>query len=553
MTDLLVIALAQINPVVGDLDGNVEKILATRVRAADMGADLVVFSELVVSGYPPEDLVMKPAFQESAERAVRTLAEATADSGPALLIGAPWRVDGRLYNAALLLDEGQVAASVLKHDLPNYGVFDEVRRFTPGPFPGPVSFRGVRLGVMVCEDMWTPDVAECLQETGAEILVVINGSPFETDKPGKRMNLATARVLETGLPLVYVNQVGGQDELVFDGSSFVLGREGSLRCRLVAWEEGLVATRWRREGDGWAVDTTDCKPPPRDLEAIYRALMRGLRDYVNKNYFPGVILGLSGGLDSALAAALAVDALGPDRVHCVMMPSPYTAASSIEDAKEVARLLGVKLDSIPIAPAMATFESMLREVFANRSPDTTEENIQARSRAVVLMALSNKFGYMLLSTGNKSEISVGYSTLYGDMCGGFSVLSDVFKTTIFALSRWRNENLPATARGPASVVIPEHVIAKPPSAELKPDQRDDDFLPPYEVLDAILVGLVEEEKGIDEIVASGFERETVEKVWHMVDVAEYKRRQAAPGVKITSRSFGRDRRYPITNAYRGRI
>jgi NAD+ synthase len=553
MTDSLVLALAQVNPVVGDLDGNVEKILSLRARAGKTGADLVVFPELVVSGYPPEDLVMKPAFQESVEVAVRALAAATADSGPALLIGAPWRNDGKLYNAALLLNEGRVEAAVLKHNLPNYGVFDELRRFTPGPFPGPVSVRGVRLGVMVCEDMWTPGVAECLQETGAEILVVINGSPFETDKPGKRMNLATARVLETGLPLVYVNQVGGQDELVFDGSSFVLGRDGGLRCRLPAWEEGLVRTDWRREGSGWAVEPTGCEPPARGPGAIYRALMRGLRDYVNKNGFPGVILGLSGGLDSALAAALAVDALGPDRVHCVMMPSPYTAPSSIEDAEDVARRLGVKLDSIPIAPAMAAFESMLREIFADCSPDTTEENIQARSRAVVLMALSNKFGDMVLSTGNKSEMSVGYSTLYGDMCGGFSVLSDVFKTTIFALARWRNETLPRTARGPSAAVIPERVIAKPPSAELKPDQRDEDFLPPYAVLDAILAGLIEAEKGIDEIVASGYERETVEKVWHMVDVAEYKRRQAAPGVKITSRSFGRDRRYPITNAYRGRI
>ena len=549
MTDQLSIALAQLNPTVGDLPGNARRILAARAEAAARGADLVVCPELSVSGYPPEDLVLKPFFLDKAAAAVAAIADPTPDGGPALLVGAPWRQDGAVYNAALLLDGGKVAAVRLKHDLPNYGVFDEKRVFVPGPLPGPVNFRGVRLGVMICEDMWTPDVAETLAESGAEILISPNGSPFETGKLDRRLNLATQRVVETGLPLIYVNQVGGQDELVFDGASFALGADRALASQAPAFAESLLLTRWSRDGDGWVCAEGAHYPPPDELAAIYQALMLGLRDYVNKNRFPGVILGLSGGIDSALSAAVAVDALGADRVHGVMMPSPYTSRDSLEDAAESAELLGCRIDTIPIIPAMEAFSSMLAPAFAGRDPDITEENLQSRARGVVLMALSNKFGAMVLSTGNKSEVSVGYATLYGDMCGGYSVLKDVYKTTVYALSRWRNENLPDGARGPAGRVVPERVLTKAPTAELKPDQTDQDSLPPYDELDDILRCLVEEEMGVPDIVARGHAPATVDKVWRLLHVAEYKRRQACPGVKITSRLFGRDRRYPITNGF----
>ncbi len=549
MSDSLAIALAQINPTVGDVAGNMGRLRAARAEAQAAGADLVVFSELAASGYPPEDLVLKPAFQDAIEAGVNALAAETGDGGPAVLVGAPWRVDGALYNAALLLDDGAIAAVRLKTDLPNYGVFDEKRVFAAGPIPGPVSFRGVRLGVMVCEDMWTPEVSECLEESGAEILVVPNGSPFDKDKTDVRLNRAVARVTETGLPLIYVNQVGGQDELVFDGGSFVLGADRALRAQARAWAVQVLATQWRRTGDGWTCDETDIAAPAEGLEAIYRALTTGLRDYVDKNRFPGVLIGLSGGVDSALSAAVAVDALGADRVHCVMMPSPYTSTDSLEDAAAAAELLGVRLDSIAIEPAMEAFDGMLGDVFAGRDADTTEENIQARARGITLMAISNKLGHMVLSTGNKSEMSVGYATLYGDMCGGYSVLKDVYKTTVFDLCRWRNQTRPDGVTGPAGRVVPERIITKPPSAELKPDQTDQDTLPPYDELDAILELLIEGERSLDEIAGNGYDAAVVSRVWTMLDRAEYKRRQAPPGVKITSRAFGRDRRYPLTNGF----
>ena len=552
MTDTLTIALAQLNPVVGDIDGNIGLIREARAEAAAAGADLVVASELVVCGYPPEDLVIRPIVQQTIERAVTALAAETADGGPALLIGAPWVEDGRLYNAALLLDGGQIATKRCKHDLPNYGVFDEKRVFDAGPLPGPVNFRGVRLGVMVCEDMWTVDVAECLEESGAEILTVLNGSPYEQDKWDTRLNLAVARATECRMPLIYVNQVGGQDELVFDGASFVIGADASLRAQMPAWETGVQITEWSRDGDKWICAETDRHPPPEGDPAIYSAMVLGLRDYVRKSGFPGVLIGMSGGIDSALTAAVAADALGPDAVHCVMMPSPYTSQESLDDAAEACRLLGAPLDSVSIGPAMSAFDEMLAAAFAGTKADTTEENIQARSRGLTLMALSNKTGAMVVSTGNKSEMSVGYATLYGDMCGGYSVLKDVYKTKVFELSRWRNANRPAGALGPAGIVVPENIITKPPSAELKPDQKDEDTLPPYDVLDAILKGLNERDLSIDEVVAEGHDRALVLRIWRMLLGAEYKRRQAPPGVKITGRSFGRDRRYPIVNAFRGR-
>jgi NAD+ synthase len=552
MTDRLAIALAQLNPTVGGIEGNVDCILKAREEARALGADLMLASELVVCGYPPEDLVLKPAFIDAVLAGIQTLAQATSDGGTAILVGSPWRDQGKVMNSALLLDQGRIASVRYKHDLPNYGVFDEKRLFAPGPLPGPMPFRGVRLGVMVCEDMWTPDAAECLQESGAELLLVPNGSPYEFEKRDQRIQLAIARVTETGLPLAYVNQVGGQDELVFDGASFVINADHRLAAQLPCFQEAVALTHWRREGERWVCEEGPLEKPAEGLEAIYAAMMLGLRDYVNKNRFPGVLLGLSGGIDSALTAIVAADALGPDKVRAVMMPSPFTSRESLEDAAEVAKLLGIRLDSVSIEPAMAAFDGMMKPLFDDLPRDIAEENIQARARGITLMALSNKFGSMVLSTGNKSEMSVGYSTLYGDMCGGYSVLKDVYKMTVFALSRWRNQTLPVGALGPAGRVIPERIITKPPTAELRPNQTDQDTLPPYAVLDDILDAIIEHELGVDEIVARGHDRATVLRVWRMVDLAEYKRRQAPPGVKITRRAFGRDRRYPITNAFRVR-
>ena len=548
MSDTLSLALAQVNPVVGDIDGNVERIRG--LRAAGARHDLVVFGELALAGYPPEDLVLKRAFQERIEQAARALAVDTAEGGPALLIGAPWRQDGELYNAALLLDGGGIAAVRLKHDLPNYGVFDEKRVFSAGPLPDPVHFHGARLGVMICEDMWAPTVSRHLRERGAELLLVLNGSPFEVDKADVRHRLAAERTAETGLPLVYVNLVGGQDELVFDGGSFAWDPAAGLRARAPAWQTSLTSVLFRRQTAGqWASVGAPISGDPDGLESVYHAMTLGLHDYVEKNRFPGVVIGLSGGIDSALSAAVAVDALGAERVRCVMMPSPYTSRDSLEDAAEVARLLGARLDSISIEPAMRAFSTMLRDIFAGREPDVTEENIQARARGLVLMAISNKLGHMLLTTGNKSEMSVGYATLYGDMCGGFSVLKDIYKTTVFALARWRNQRRPNGFLGPRGQVIPERVITKPPSAELRPGQTDQDSLPPYEMLDGILMALIEDEASVEEIAAKGYDPAVVRRVWRMIDRAEYKRRQAPPGVKITRRAFGRDRRYPITNGF----
>jgi len=549
MTDQLAISIAQLNPTVGDIAGNVAKLRRARAEAAGQGADLVIGTELCVAGYPPEDLVLKPAFVAACEVAVRDFAKETT-AGPAIIVGTPWRQDGKLYNAAALLDRGQVAALRFKHELPNYGVFDEKRVFAAGPAPGPIAFRGVRLGLMICEDMWTPDPTEALQESGAELLLVINGSPFESNKRDERLSLAVARVKESGLPLLYVNQMSGQDELVFDGASFAVDAECRLRVQLPDWREAVVPTRWRRGADDrWTVEPGLLSKPSEGPEAIYQAMVLGLRDYVRKNRFPGVVLGLSGGIDSALSAAVAVDALGADQVRCVMMPSPYTSRDSLEDAAAVAKLLGTDLRTIGVEPAMQAFQEMLAPSFAGRASDITEENIQSRARGVTLMALSNKFGWMVLSTGNKSEMSVGYATLYGDMCGGYAVLKDVYKMTVFALSRWRNQARPEGFLGPAGRVMPERVITKPPSAELKPNQTDQDTLPPYDLLDDILECLVEHEMPVSEIVARGQPEAVVRMVWRMLDRAEYKRRQAPPGVKITRRAFGRDRRYPITNAF----
>jgi len=551
MTDRLRIGIAQINPVVGDIRGNVEKVLAAREQIPDV--DLIVYPELVISGYPPEDLVTKPVFAEDCRKAVEAMAAETVN-GPALLVGTPWPEGGKRYNAAVLLDGGEVAAARFKVDLPNYDVFDEKRVFDAGPMPGPINFRDVRIGVPICEDIWSPDVVECLQESGAEMLLVPNGSPFELGKPEVRLNHVVGRVTESGLPLVYVNQVGGQDELVFDGASFVIDSSRRLRAQLNGWRDDFAVTEWeRREDGGWNCARGPIVDVPEGLPSIYHAAMLGLRDYVDKNGFPGVVLGLSGGIDSALSAAIAVDALGAERVRCVMMPSPYTSEESLEDAAAVAEMLGVSYETISIGPAMEAFSGMLASAFEGTDTGITEENLQSRSRGLTLMAISNKFGHMVLSTGNKSEMAVGYATLYGDMCGGYNAIKDIYKTVVFELCRWRNDHAPTGVLGPAGAVMPERVIAKPPSAELRPDQKDEDSLPPYDVLDAILEHMIEDEMSLAEIVGNGFDEETVKRVWRLLDTSEYKRFQAPPGAKISRKNFGRGRRYPMTNGYRRQI
>jgi NAD+ synthase len=549
MTPTLKIAIAQLNCTVGAIDKNLAAIRDARKKAAALGADLLVTPEMSISGYQPEDLVLKPAFVTACEAAVDQLANDTSDGGPGIIVGTPWRNNELLHNAAFILDAGKIIARRAKHELPNYGVFDDKRVFDPGPAPGPVTFRGFRLGVMICEDWWFPAVAETLAETGAEILLAINASPFEDGKQDRRITLAVERVVETGLPYIFAALTGGQDEIVYDGASFVLNADRTLALQMPCFEEALTLTEWTRQGENLTCTPQPLPPAPARLDLIYRSMMIGLRDYVNKNGFPGVILGLSGGIDSAISAAVAADALGPDRVRAVMLPSPYTSQHSLEDAALCAQYLGIHYDIIPISGAMDAFQTALAPAFANRPADTTEENIQSRARGLILMAMSNKFGHMLLTTGNKSEMSVGYATLYGDMCGGYSVLKDVYKTTVFELCRWRNANRPPNALGPQGKIMPDRVITKPPSAELKENQTDQDSLPPYDTLDAILLRLVEGEQSIETVTQAGFDHATVLRVWKLLDRAEYKRRQAPPGVKITPRAFGRDRRYPMTNGF----
>ncbi|MCH9765977.1 MAG: NAD+ synthase [Alphaproteobacteria bacterium] len=545
------IALAQLNPCVGDLEGNRAMALATIQSAGASGADLVVFSELFITGYPPEDLVLKPAFQDAARRTLEDLAGASKD-GPGVLIGTVWVEEGKLYNAVVLLEQGKIAAVTKKVVLPNYGVFDEKRVFAKGPMPGPIPFRGVKIGVPICEDIWREDVTECLEETGTEILIVPNGSPFDWKKPDVRLNVALARVTETGLPLAYVNQIGGQDELVFDGASFVLNGDHKPAIQMPTWQENVTLTNWRKSENGWHCESQPLAALESGDAGAYQATVLGLRDYVEKNGFPSVVLGLSGGIDSALVAAIAVDALGPDCVHAVMLPYHYTSEESHNDAAATAKNLGLRYDTIEIADAVSGVEATLKDVFKGQSADVTEENIQSRLRGVILMAISNKFGAMVLTTGNKSEMSVGYATLYGDMNGGFNPIKDLYKTEVYRLSAWRNAHKPVNGLGPSGEVIPKNILQKAPTAELRENQTDQDSLPPYDVLDAILMGLVEEEATVDEIAAQGIDRTLIHKVEHLLYVSEYKRRQAAPGIKISARNFGRDRRYPITNRFRDR-
>jgi NAD+ synthase len=553
MTERLSIAMAQIAPTVGDIGGNVAKIRAGRTEAKRLGADLAVFCELVISGYPPEDLVRKPAFQRACRDAVEELAKLTRDGGPAMIVGAPWKNGGALHNAAFLLDGGEIKATRFKVRLPNYGVFDEPRVFEPGEsFPDVTEFRGAKLGLMVCEDMWVEGAGEHLAEQGADFFIVPHGSPFRMTVLEEREVAARERVKATKIPLMLLNQLAGQDEVLFEGAGFVMDAGGETRFRTPQFEPGVFLTKWEKKGNGWeCVAGPDAKWVGGE-EMMYRAVVMGVRDYIEKNRFPGVVIGLSGGVDSALTATIAVDALGQERVRCVMMPSRYTAKESVEDAEACAKLLGVSYETIPIEPAVEAFGAMLAPALKGKKPDTTEENIQSRIRGIILMGLSNKFGLMVLTTGNKSEMSVGYATLYGDMNGGYNPLKDIYKTDVFRLCRWRNSHKSAELKGPSGKIIPERIIAKPPSAELRANQRDEDSLPPYAVLDPILECLVEKEMAVRDVVAKGFDEATVRRVENMLYVAEYKRRQAPPGPKVTAVNFGRDRRYPITNGWRDR-
>lgn len=558
MTDAaetLTIVLAQMTQAVGDLAANADAMRSVRARHFD--ADLILYPEFQLIGYPPEDLVLKPALAERAATMLAELALETADGGPAMLVGSVERDGADLYNIVALLDGGKIVATRRKHELPNYGTFDEKRIFVPGPLPDVVEWRGIKLGLPICEDGWLPKVCQHLAGQGAELLISVNGSPYEIDKDERRlMQVFASRVAETGLPVIFLNRIGGQDEIVFDGCSFVLNGDGTTAHRLTDWEAEERVTRWTKgapdkERGGWICApgaTAEWQAHPAD---IYSAMIVSLRDYVERNRFPGVVLGLSGGIDSAICAAIAADALGPDKVWCVMLPSRFTSQASLDDAAGCAAMIGCRLDTIPIAAAVEAFDTMLAGSFADVEVDITEENVQSRIRGVTLMALSNKFGPMLLTTGNKSEMSVGYATIYGDMAGGYNPLKDAYKMTVFALAEWRNENVPRLSRNPVVPVMPDTIITKPPSAELRPDQKDEDSLPPYPDLDRMLHMLVEEEASTDEVVARyGFERETVARIERLLMLAEYKRRQAPPGVKLSTRNFGRDRRYPITHGFR---
>jgi NAD+ synthase len=564
LPDRLRIAVAQLDPVVGDVSGNLARARAARAEAARRDTDLVLFTELFVSGYPPEDLVLKPAFLHACEQAADALVADTADGGPGIVVGTPLRRDSGVHNAVVIGDGGRKLAERFKLDLPNYGTFDEKRVFQPGPdMPGPVSFRGIRLGIPICEDIWGDlGVCETLAESGAEILLVPNGSPYWRGKVDLRQQVVIRQVIESGLPIVYANQLGGQDELVFDGASFGINADRSLAFQMNGFEEMVSVSTWERgrdaagardgESEHWICTDGPMARLPEKEEADYRALMLGLRDYVNKNGFREVVLGLSGGIDSALCAALAVDALGAERVRTIMMPYRYTSKGSLADAEACARALGCRYEIVPIFEPVEGFSHALTQLFDGIPPGIAEENLQSRARGTILMAVSNKFGAMVVTTGNKSEMSVGYATLYGDMNGGFNPIKDLYKGEVYALARWRNAHLPTDALGSPGAVIPDGTIDKAPSAELRENQTDQDSLPPYPELDDILESLVEHEMDVGSVVARGHDRATVERIEHLLYLAEYKRRQAAPGVKITAKNFGRDRRYPITNRFRDR-
>ncbi|NTF87396.1 NAD+ synthase [Agrobacterium rhizogenes] len=553
ITQTIRIAVAQLNPTVGDVSGNLVKAREARAEAAREGAQLVLFTELFISGYPPEDLVLKPAFIRACQKAVESLAADTADGGPGVIIGFPRQDETGRYNSVAVLDDGKIIFVRDKVDLPNYGEFDEKRVFDEGTIAGPVNFRGVRIGIPICEEIWNDlGICETLAESGAEILLVPNGSPYYRGKVDVRYQVVLRQVIESGLPLVFAAQVGGQDEYVFDGASFAFNADKSLAFQMSQFETALAVTTWKKNGDGWHCSEGPMAHIPEGEEADYRACLLGFRDYVNKNGFKSVVLGLSGGIDSAICAAIAVDALGEERVRTVMLPYRYTSEDSLKDAADCAKALGCRYDIVPIEEPVTGFTSALADLFEGTESGITEENLQSRARGTILMAISNKFGSMVVTTGNKSEMSVGYATLYGDMNGGFNPIKDLYKMQVYALSRWRNLHVPPGALGPSGEVIPYNIIDKAPSAELRPNQTDQDSLPPYPALDDILECLVEKEMAVDEIVARGHDVATVHRIEHLLYLAEYKRRQSAPGVRITTKNFGRDRRYPITNRFRDR-
>jgi NAD+ synthase len=551
MTDQFRIKIAQLNPTVGDLQGNAAKAKQAWLQGVEQGSDFVTLPEMFITGYNTQDLVMKPAFQNDAMSAVLELAKECAD-GPALGIGGPWVEDGALFNAYFILNGGDIQTIVKKHHLPNETVFDEVRIFEPGQVSGPYVINGVRIGSPVCEDAWHSDVVETLEETGAEFLFIPNGSPYYRGKLDVRLNLMVSRVVESGLPLIYLNLTGGQDDQIFDGCSFALNPGGELAAMLPMFEESITELILNRTDQGWRVADTLKSKIPDQLEADYHAMTISLRDYCAKSGFGKVLLGLSGGVDSALVATIAADALGAENVRCIMLPSEHTSDESLTDAKDMAENLGCRYDYLPIAEGRAAITNTLAPLFEGTNPDLTEENIQSRLRGLLLMAVSNKFGEMLLTTGNKSEVAVGYATIYGDMAGGYNPIKDLYKTRVFDICRWRNEKHRDWMRGPAGAVIPANIIEKPPSAELRPDQKDSDSLPDYYVLDGILTILVDQDGSIDDCVAAGFPKEDALRVQHLLYISEYKRFQSAPGARLSPKAFWLDRRYPIVNRWRER-
>lgn len=544
MHSILRTTIAQINPIVGDLTGNIERILSV-AQAHKNDTDIIIFPELCICGYPPDDLVLKPFFLDQCDGALDKIVSASLDFDCALIVSGPEAEGESIYNTAFVVHSGKIIHKVRKQHLPNYGVFDEKRIFKAADSSECFTFKGITIGLMVCEDMWFNDVSASLKKQGAHLLISVNASPYELNKSDTRQHYALKRVEETQLPLIYVNQVGGQDEVVFDGGTFIMHAQGQIIYQGKSFEEDFETISWHKDtAQQLVAQAHRIEAAPDDLATVYAACVLGLRDYVFKNGFKGGIIGLSGGIDSALTAAMAVDALGAMNVRCVMMPSDYTSDMSLEDAEKCAKNLGVVYENTSIEPALQAYSAMIPDLRG-----VAHENIQSRSRGVLLMALSNLSGYMVISTGNKSEMAVGYATLYGDMCGGFNPLKDLYKTEVYALSNWRNKNKPVIGFGPIGKVIPERIITRPPTAELRPDQTDQDSLPEYEVLDDILRCLIERDMGVEAIIRRGHDKDLVSRVWRMLDIAEYKRRQACPGVKITSRAFGRDRRYPITNKF----
>ena len=544
------IALVQENPIVGNVEHNYNLILKARNDTNSENTDLIVFSELFMSGYPPEDLVLRYSFLDEIDTYLKLLVEETKKPGPAILVGLPVRDKNQIFNSVVLIDNGEIISIQHKCHLPNYDVFDEERIFNKGNLPGPINFRGLKIGVAICEDIWHEDVVECLAETGAELLIVLNGSPYNREKQDLRTNVAMQRVVESGLGLIYVNQIGGQDELVFDGGSFIINPDYSMPVKLPNFVSNIQNTLWTKDNDKWLCKTVVQQTDTEELEDIYSACVIGLRDYVQKNKFKEVLIGLSGGIDSAIVSCIAVDALGSENVQCVMLPSKYTSKESLADAIECAQNLGINPDEISIEKMVDAAEDQLNPFFEGTNKDITEENIQSRIRAVLLMALSNKFNKLLLTTGNKSEMAVGYATLYGDMSGAFNPIKDIYKTEVYKIAEMRNNTKPEFCLGPNHEVIPKNIITKAPTAELRDNQTDQDSLPEYDVLDDILYKLIEEEISVKDIIKSGHDKQWVTKIQNLLYISEYKRRQAPPGVKISSKNFGKDRRYPITNNFR---